>query len=61
MQVFAGHGLTYRNVRAITEIPPIVELNIGHNIIARAALVGLENAVRAIPRSPESRRHKLSY
>lgn len=46
MQVLAGHGLTYRNVRAIAEIPQIVELNIGHNIIARAALVGLENAVR---------------
>jgi pyridoxine 5-phosphate synthase len=46
MQVLAGHGLTYRNVRAIAEIPQIVELNIGHNIIARAALTGLERAVR---------------
>lgn len=46
MQVAAGHGLTYRNVRAIAEIRPIEELNIGHNIIARAALVGLERAVR---------------
>jgi len=46
MQVLAGHGLTYRNVRAIAEIPQIVELNIGHNIIARAALVGLDRAVR---------------
>jgi pyridoxine 5-phosphate synthase len=46
MQVLAGHGLTYRNVRAIAEIPQIVELNIGHNIIARAALVGLDSAVR---------------
>jgi pyridoxine 5-phosphate synthase len=46
MQVLAGHGLTYRNVRAIAEIPQIVELNIGHNIIARAALTGLECAVR---------------
>jgi pyridoxine 5-phosphate synthase len=44
--VLAGHGLTYRNVRAIADIPSIVELNIGHNIIARAALVGLERAVR---------------
>ena len=39
MVVLAGHGLTYRNVRAIAAIPPVVELNIGHNIIARAALV----------------------
>jgi pyridoxine 5-phosphate synthase len=46
MVVLAGHGLTYRNVRAIVGIPAIVELNIGHNIIARAALVGLERAVR---------------
>jgi pyridoxine 5-phosphate synthase len=46
MQVLAGHGLTYRNVRAIGEIPQIVELNIGHNIIARSALVGLDRAVR---------------
>jgi len=46
MIVLAGHGLTYRNVRAIASIPAIVELNIGHNIIARAALVGLERAVR---------------
>ncbi|HMF01613.1 MAG TPA: pyridoxine 5'-phosphate synthase [Terriglobia bacterium] len=46
MHVLAGHGLTYRNVRAIAEIPQIVELNIGHNIIARAALVGLNRAVR---------------
>jgi len=46
LQVLAGHGLTYRNVSAIAAIPQIVELNIGHNIIARAALVGLDLAVR---------------
>jgi pyridoxine 5-phosphate synthase len=46
LQVAAGHGLTYRNVRAIAEIGPIEELNIGHNIVARAALVGMERAVR---------------
>jgi pyridoxine 5-phosphate synthase len=46
MQVLAGHGLTYRNVKAISAIPEIVELNIGHNIISRAALVGLDRAVR---------------
>jgi pyridoxine 5-phosphate synthase len=44
--VAAGHGLTYRNVGAIAEIYPIEELNIGHNIIARAALVGMDRAVR---------------
>ncbi len=46
LRVAAGHGLTYRNVGAIVAIPEIVELNIGHNIVARAALVGMERAVR---------------
>lgn len=44
--VAAGHGLTYRNVGAVAEIDQIIEFNIGHNIIARAIFVGLENAVR---------------
>lgn len=46
LRVAAGHGLTYRNVGAIAEIYPVEELNIGHNIVARAALVGIERAVR---------------
>ena len=46
MGVNAGHGLTYRNVRRLTKISEIVEFNIGHSIIARAVLVGLEQAVR---------------
>lgn len=46
LNVAAGHGLTYRNVGALAEIKLITEFNIGHNIIARAILVGLENAVR---------------
>jgi pyridoxine 5-phosphate synthase len=46
MRVHAGHGLTYRNVRGIPSIPQIEELNIGHNIISRAVLVGLDRAVR---------------
>ena len=41
-----GHGLTYRNVSRIAAIPGICEFNIGHSIIARAVLVGLERAVR---------------
>jgi pyridoxine 5-phosphate synthase len=45
-QVFAGHGLTYMNVDKIVAIEEIEELNIGHNIIARASLVGLDRAVR---------------
>lgn len=46
LNVAAGHGLTYRNVRAIAQIDQLEELNIGHNIVARAVLVGLERAAR---------------
>ena len=46
LRVLAGHGLTYRNVRPISNIAEIIELNIGHNIIARATLMGMEQAVR---------------
>ncbi len=46
LKVAAGHGLTYRNVAPIARIADIEEFNIGHNIIARAALVGLDRAVR---------------
>jgi len=41
-----GHGLTYRNVVPVARISGVSELNIGHSIIARAILVGLERAVR---------------
>jgi pyridoxine 5-phosphate synthase len=55
LTVLAGHGLNYRNIDAIAVIPEIEELNIGHSIIARAALVGLESAVKemvALMRNP---------
>jgi pyridoxine 5-phosphate synthase len=41
-----GHGLTYRNVVPIAEINGVSELNIGHSIISRAVMVGMERAVR---------------
>jgi pyridoxine 5-phosphate synthase len=44
--VLAGHGLNYVNVRPIVRVAEIVELNIGHSIVSRAALVGMERAVR---------------
>ncbi|HXA19609.1 MAG TPA: pyridoxine 5'-phosphate synthase [Thermoanaerobaculia bacterium] len=44
--VLAGHGLNYRNIDNIAALTDIEELNIGHSIVARAALVGLERAVR---------------
>ena len=46
LNVAAGHGLTYRNIAPIAQIEEIEEFNIGHNIIARSALVGLDRAVR---------------
>ncbi|MBL4884059.1 MAG: pyridoxine 5'-phosphate synthase [Planctomycetaceae bacterium] len=41
-----GHGLTYRNVEPISEIPGVSELNIGHSIISRSMFIGIEQAVR---------------
>ncbi|NOY43745.1 MAG: pyridoxine 5'-phosphate synthase [Planctomycetes bacterium] len=50
MTIHAGHGLTYRNVCPVAKIPNMGELNIGHSIIARAVMVGLEQAVRDMRR-----------
>ena len=44
----AGHGLTVRNLRPVARIPGLHEVNIGHDIIARALFIGLENAVKEI-------------
>jgi pyridoxine 5-phosphate synthase len=46
LRVNAGHGLTYWNVAPVARLAGMEELNIGHSIIARAVLVGLERAVR---------------
>ena len=46
LQVNAGHGLNYRNLAALRQVPHLVELNIGHSIISRALVVGLATAVR---------------
>ncbi len=46
LKLHMGHGLTYRNVTPIAEIPSVRELNIGHSIVSRAVLVGFEEAVR---------------
>jgi pyridoxine 5-phosphate synthase len=42
----AGHGLNYHNVQAVAQIEDMHELNIGHAIVSRAVLVGIERAVR---------------
>lgn len=46
MQVNAGHGINYKNIALIHQIPCLTELNIGHSIVSRAMLVGLETAVK---------------
>ena len=50
MTLHAGHGLTYQNVLPVAAIPAMHELNIGHSIVSRAVLVGMENAVREMKR-----------
>ncbi len=46
LHVHMGHGLNYSNVQAVARLPGVEELNIGHSIVARAVLVGMERAVR---------------
>jgi pyridoxine 5-phosphate synthase len=48
MRLAAGHGLDQANVGPVAALPHIEELNIGHGLIARALLVGLERAVREL-------------
>ena len=51
LEVHAGHGLNLDNVARIAAIAEIVELNIGHSLVARALFVGLEAAVRELRRA----------
>lgn len=46
LAVHAGHGLTYENVAPVAAIPDCEELNIGHSVVSRAVLTGMERAVR---------------
>ncbi|AFY61657.1 pyridoxine 5'-phosphate synthase [Synechococcus sp. PCC 6312] len=50
LRVNAGHGLTYENVVPVAKIPGMEELNIGHSLISRAVLLGLERAVQDMKR-----------
>ena len=45
MRLHAGHGLNYHNVRPVAKIPNMAELNIGHSIVSRAVMVGMQDAV----------------
>ena len=56
LRVHGGHGLTYRNVQVIAEIGEIEEVSIGHSVVSRAVLVGMDLAVRemaALLEAPE--------
>jgi pyridoxine 5-phosphate synthase len=46
LEVHAGHGLSYQNVHAVAAIQEIVEINVGHALIARALFAGMDRAVR---------------
>ena len=46
MTLHAGHGLNYQNVRPVAQLEGMSELNIGHSIVARAVMVGMQRAVR---------------
>jgi len=48
LRVAAGHGLTVANVRPVCALPHVVELNIGHALVADAVMVGMAEAVRAM-------------
>ena len=56
LRVNAGHGLNYLNVGPVAAIPEVEELNIGHSIIARGVLVGMERAVREMLAAMEIKR-----
>jgi len=50
LQVNAGHGLNYRNLSVLFQVPHLVELNIGHSIVSRSVTVGLAAAVKEMLR-----------
>jgi pyridoxine 5-phosphate synthase len=56
LEVHAGHGLTYDNVKPIAAIPEVVELNIGHFLIGEAIFVGLADSVRTMRRMMDEAR-----
>jgi pyridoxine 5-phosphate synthase len=61
LQVNAGHGLHFHNVEAICAIPELVELNIGHSIIAQAIFSGLAQTVRDLKRVMRNARLASPY
>ncbi len=56
LKVNAGHGLNYANLPTLYRVPHLVELNIGHSIVSRAVMIGLETAVKEMLRLMENYR-----
>jgi len=56
LKVNAGHGLNYQNLPTLFRVPHLVELNIGHSIVSRAVMVGMEIAVKEMLRLMENYR-----
>jgi len=56
LKVNAGHGLNYENLPGLNSVPHLVELNIGHSIVSRAVMAGLETAVKEMLRLMENYR-----
>ncbi len=56
LEVHAGHGLTYGNVRDVAAIPEVEELNIGHFLVGEAVFVGLAESVREMRRLMDAAR-----
>lgn len=57
-EVYAGHGLNYRNVGPVASLAPVEELNIGHALVARAVMVGIEQATRTMKRRIHHAEHR---
>ncbi len=58
LSIYAGHGLTVRNVGPVAAIPEVTELNIGHSIVSRSVFVGLQEAVREMRRAMDAARYQ---
>ncbi|MDB5038485.1 MAG: pdxJ, partial [Bacteriovoracaceae bacterium] len=51
LEVKAGHGLTLENVALLFKMPALSEVNIGHSIVSRSVIVGLEKAVKEMKKA----------
>ena len=58
LEVHAGHGLTFDNVRPVAAIPELAELNIGHFLIGEALFIGLEASIRQMRQLMDEARHR---